>query len=817
MKLLYSYILTLFTFTAASAQYAIMDSTYVDSIKGRLETFRYHSLEDRLEDLLNLAITYKIDSPALSNAYINEAETLINKSDQPELYYRVFTVKGTIYSHRGEYLLGLRELQKAIEHYETRKVKNHHVGYLHITVGNTFYHLNQYRDAISFYDRAYQAFQELDNEKGREGAAVALNNIGLCLLEDDQLDTAVTCFTKALIIRDKLGDKYLVTHSYTHLMEAYLKYDKIAKADSVLDYAFSEADLDTQSVWYKNLKLQRVQLLLKKHKRREAGRRLNEINYLSFGKDYDFFEPSILQTKARYALAAEHFNEAQDLLDMGLKKAMKVHNYKAALEFNRIGLDLHMAQNNIERALQYSNQMLQIKDSIAATNAGVVSELLDVNEAFARAQVQNQALKNTSEDYRSKLNGRAWMLVVATLIIITLLILFWYINKLSRKQKRNELNQRELNQRILAVVNNTDSIILSINSDGLIRLINQSAIEFFRTWTHIEIAAGDNLFDKIHNPDVRKLWGRWFEKSQKINGWKEVTQITIKEKVYYYLQNFSTITRENGKYAGLVLVGNDITREHEYNVELSNQRDTLEKSNKAKEKMLSILAHDLKDAVYSARSLAEMVTETPDQFPKEELIHLFGLLYNNFDRTKKTLDGLLEWMKTQTGAMEAKPKTFNLEELSQEILDSCRDRASNKCITLAIEMEKDQEVFADREMIKTVMRNLVSNAIKYTDPDKGKVTIRSIVNNDKAEIHITDNGRGISLENQQKLFRFGGRYTTPGTQNEQGTGFGLSLCKELLRLNNTSLMLESQEKKGSDFYFSLPLVDKKKRVLGEAK
>jgi signal transduction histidine kinase/Tfp pilus assembly protein PilF len=813
MRLTLSYIISLLFFSSIQAQYSPTDADSILAYRTILDSPKSYPIDDVFNAYVDLAEVHFGYNSADAFARIDSAEKLLKKTNRMDLFPRINSARGSFYASQGQFLKALQEYQHGIFTYSEKGEDDIHIAYLHVSIGNIFYKLGQYRDARRFYVKANEFFTTIGGNKGHEGEAVATNNNGLCHLRFGEANLALRDFKKAMEIRRELNKNYLVTHSYTHLMDVYLKTSQLQRADSLVVFSKTDAAIDTTSIWYKHFQMQKVLLNIKQNRLTEASIGLKAFNRLDFGSDFEFFKPYILQVRAELEISQKKYSLAKKTIDSGYSQAFTVRDFPAALQFSELGKALSIKQNNIKDALGYADNMEQVRDSIAVLSEGVVSELVEISMAFAIAKNENRELLSASEDYYARIKGQNWLLFGAFIVIMVLLVMFWYINKLSARQRKTQRNQRELNQRILAVVNNTDSHILSLNEEGIIRMINQSAIEFFANWVENDIKAGDNLFEKIKNLEVRKIWTAWFDKSKEQAGWKEVSQIRIKGKTYYYLENFSTIKKDNGEFAGLVMVGNDITKEHEFSVEIAEQRDHLERSNKAKEKMLSILAHDLKDAVYSARSLSEMVTETPDQFPKEELIHLFGLLYNNFDRTKNLLDGLLDWMRTQTGGMEAKPSAFDLSELIQEANLECEEKAAVKGVSIIVHPPESAIVYADREMIKTVLRNLISNAVKYTQPDVGKITLNAYLRDDTIEIHVKDNGTGISKEDQHKLFQFGGRFSTPGTNNEIGTGFGLSLCKELLKLNKSSLHLESQITRGSDFYFSLPLVNKNERAL----
>lgn len=404
-----------------------------------------------------------------------------------------------------------------------------------------------------------------------------------------------------------------------------------------------------------------------------------------------------------------------------------------------------------------------------------------------------------------------WAFIGFTIVLLVLLILI-YVLYVKLRRKQNSFH--EMHQRIVIGVNKTQSLILSLNESGEIRLINDAARNFIRRLTGISFNAGDNLIEQHPlDENYTQTWRSWLKKARSVEQWKEVSQIKMQAQNHYFMEHFSSIHRADGSFAGLVMVSNDITREHEFNVQLSLHHDQLEQSNKAKERMLSILAHDLKDAIYSAQSLSELVCDTPDQFEHGELIHLFSLLHQNFSNTRQLLDGLLDWMKTQTGAMEAQPTNFTLKKVISEVFSECEQKVREKKISLHGHVSEHHRVMADKDMIKTVLRNLINNAIKFSESGKGEISVFEEVKDNQLVIHVKDNGRGISMENKQRIFQGPGMYSTRGTANEQGTGFGLNLCQELLKLNGSKLQLDTEPDQGSDFFFALELVESEESIL----
>jgi signal transduction histidine kinase len=170
----------------------------------------------------------------------------------------------------------------------------------------------------------------------------------------------------------------------------------------------------------------------------------------------------------------------------------------------------------------------------------------------------------------------------------------------------------------------------------------------------------------------------------------------------------------------------------------------------------------------------------------------------------KLLDNLLQWARVQTGRMEANPDIFNLVKIIDQVVGFYNVTAFEKQVNLVSTAEGEIMVFADKNMIRTVLRNLVSNALKYTAME-GVVVLGAKLLPDKIEVTVKDNGLGMAPEMVAKLFNLDQTFSTVGTANEQGTGLGLILCKEFIEKNRGTISVESVHGHGSTFRFTLPL------------
>ncbi|WP_167604561.1 tetratricopeptide repeat protein [Maribellus sediminis] len=238
--------------------------------------------------------------------------------------------------------------------------------------------------------------------------------------------------------------------------------------------------------------------------------------------------------------------------------------------------------------------------------------------------------------------------------------------------------------------------------------------------------------------------------------------------------------------------------------EIETQNKELEKLNKLKDKMFSIIGHDLRAPLANlSTSLGIMTSGQFDQSPEKEE-KLFQLLSAGTQSALGLLENLLTWSRSQQNTMAFSPETIHLSEVVDETFSLLLTSAVNKQIELKSEVPEDLSVYADKNMIKTVIRNLVSNAIKFCN-ENGKIEVFSKTYTDKIEIGVKDNGIGISEENLSKVLNPNEHITTHGTKKEKGAGLGLIICKEFIEKNNGTIRVESKPGEGSTFFITLPI------------
>ena len=241
-------------------------------------------------------------------------------------------------------------------------------------------------------------------------------------------------------------------------------------------------------------------------------------------------------------------------------------------------------------------------------------------------------------------------------------------------------------------------------------------------------------------------------------------------------------------------------------LEIQLKNKDLSEMNATKDKFFSIIAHDLRSPLSGLLGLSRLLNEDIEDhsLSREDINSMVSMMYQTSKNTYELLENLLDWARMQTDKLNANPRSLELSSCLANLETMMSELAQKKGINLEIATSSDIKVFADKEMIATVLRNLVSNALKFT-PRGGTVSVTPEVKPDVVEIAVTDTGVGIASEEINNLFRIDKVKSRRGTENEQGTGLGLLLCKEFVEKNNGSIWVTSKIGEGSTFFISLPL------------
>ncbi|HEY4786089.1 MAG TPA: PAS domain-containing sensor histidine kinase [Bacteroidales bacterium] len=434
---------------------------------------------------------------------------------------------------------------------------------------------------------------------------------------------------------------------------------------------------------------------------------------------------------------------------------------------------------------------------------------------------------------------KAQVVVIAIIVIIIVVTAILFYQLILRKHKRRESYISSETDLLKALINNMPDFIYIKDTESRFVVANQHSADVLGVATP-EMLIGTSDYDYY----PKKMADKFFRDEQKIIKTR-TPLINIEEDGYDINKNKIVVSTTkvpwidgNGNVLGTIGIGRNITKlkeiEHklikqtkhlqEVNLlleekhehinhqaeELATQAENLkhlneelQKINETKDKFISIIAHDLKNPFNAIINFSELLLLKVDPSIDPKQLEMMDIINSSSKMAYSLLENLLYWGKSQSASIPFRPINLNISETSNEVVEFLEVSARLKSISLVNELQPDIIVFADHDMITTILRNLVSNAIKFT-PKNGSIKISSNIENEFCIITVTDTGIGISAQKIANLF-VAENETTKGTSGESGTGLGLMLCKEFAVKNGGDILVKSEEGQGSSFILSLPL------------
>ena len=275
-----------------------------------------------------------------------------------------------------------------------------------------------------------------------------------------------------------------------------------------------------------------------------------------------------------------------------------------------------------------------------------------------------------------------------------------------------------------------------------------------------------------------------------------------------WIAETSKIIYKNNSMVKMVGVLQDITLQKNADQKIKKQNNKLQELNAKKDKFFSIIAHDLKNPFSSMLGFSEILLRNFEDYDVDKQKQMLSYIHTSIKASYKLLDNLLIWSRSQRGTMTFEPENANLYILTQETIGLLNQFIENKSIELTNNISETITVEADINMLATIIRNLLTNAVKFTEYG-GMVSLDAKIiaknNTEFVKIAVKDNGVGMTSETIEKLFKISENVSTKGTDKETGTGLGLVICKDFVEKHGGELWVESQIGNGSVFYFTVPL------------
>ncbi len=787
--------LVLFFFLAVSHGWAQNNSSYIDSL--RLASDSLENPETYLQFYLDLGEDGSKSFEARILA-LETAERISKELCYNEHLLRIYSLKGFIYREQGRLALAIENFSEGFKYLdiETESIEEFdQAGWYLNGYGNLLYKFELYEDAQEAYKNAIIKFKKAQSPRG---IAVSFNNIGLSKLKLEQIDSALIYFQKAFLLRESLRDEYLMAHSLIYISRAYLTKNEELKADSVLQIAKSYIESSSRKNFAVDVLIGWAKIAISKGNYLAANTHLNKQKALN---DYEW-----LLTKIEIFTALNNSDSLLIYAREGINLAKRISNIDLEIEFSEAkSLAFRSSDNRSSDSLKANGHLLSVlykKQSDLKND--IVKRLFKANQEFIKTRAQNEMLK--LEDLRKTeviaLQKRSIFLTsVITLLSVIGVLIFLFLYRNLRKTK-NILEV--IGERTRVASESMTTAIISFDSKNVLRFINPTGRQYLKSIGLKKVKLNQNLPDQLKNSSRSEEWADLFLRIREEGNSQNVSLETNEGKEYYYVYDLTRVLKADGSYSGGIISINDLTEIQQTNMELAKKSAELRSANNAKDRMISLLAHDLKEGINSSLELTRYIVS--NEMPKEEKDSSLVMLESNLAKTANLLYKTLDWVKDQGNQHGSKRNKINLIKLVKDVERSMADQIRNKNIATTYDIDPKLKVFIDSELIRSVLRNIFSNAIKFSEKDKGEISIFTQKGDENYVIlHIKDNGMGMSSQELNKLTHHDYHESKQGSNGEKGTGIGLKLVQELLLAHGSPLQVQSILNQGSDFFFRLPI------------
>jgi signal transduction histidine kinase len=782
----------------------------------------YFNIKKRFYTILVVLISININCLYSNNQFDTIEKKLINSTWEDSVKIFIQLSEGYLSSNPQKSIeLGKKAL-KISENYKENKLKAESYN----SIGKGFEFSKQNDLALSFYR---DALQLSNKERIDEVISKTYNNIGVIFYKSREYDSALFYINESLKIREKSGNQEEIANSLNNISGIYIvlgKYkeaeialkrlldinkiladkEEIANANDYLGFIYSKlGKLDKALQHYLNELKLREEL----NDNEEMYKFLTKIGKIYFklggeqnlNKALEYFKKSLSINQNKNNI----IETAKSLSDLGnvyyeMKKYKKALDYyQKSLEYteskktnsktdrfpylqgkavllNNIGL-VYKNMDNYQKALDFCSQSIEIKEEIGDDNNLFypLTSLAEINLKLSNYRQSIHYLNKALKIAQSKNN----------------IMLMQEAHYLMYEVYSSAGNFRE------ALENHKKFVSLK---DSLLRIQNNKMISEMQTKYETDIKDRENQRLKEANTLQRNYFI--------IISALILLILVVTFSRYISKQKANKLLSEKNQQI------NQQHKELEYIFsQLQIKEENLREANATKDKFFSIIAHDLKNPLHAITLSSDLLAKKYGRMNREQLKSLVTNINTAGSHLSNLLENLLQWSRTQNGKINFQPEDINLYNIIQNNFELLVAIADKKDIKLISKISGYTAVFADNNMLNTIILNLLSNAIKFSYSNSNVIVEAYESDTNFINISVKDYGVGISKEDISKLFRIDIHHTTIGTSKEKGTGLGLILCKEFVEINGGKIWVESEPDKGSTFTFSIPLSQKNEKQI----
>ena len=774
------------------------------TIAKRYKTYNNDSAIYYGNKALNNALLFKNSNTAIEVmiilAHINlsigeneKSKALYNRAKQTCIKESNYYLLASIYIDLGRQLYNSSNYAGALNSLDTalRIITDHNIYQLKSNVNNQIgYIYYMIRDLVVAKHYAKLAITSSEKEVNKTNYINDLLLLGRIFLQNKSYDSSLYYYNNALTLSKKTNNIKLTQQAYRKISEYYMNRK---------EYNYSNQYADSSINYCIQLNMINEQAALITYKAHIADLKGEYKNALKYNlQALDLREKtghrsstcaSLLNIGGNYTLLGD-YEQAHAYLQKGLEMAKDQNIISLGYAYEKLS-SLFKLEGNYEKALDYTVLGEIYIDSIR--NNRTNEEIL-----FFKNQYQLERERTISEQLKleRKVNEVIFLIIVIVLAVLAIILLS-RLNYLRKKSTKEIV-------KLSNIIETTTQAVFIANSKSKIEYVNNGLVSMLGFSQKSDLA-GRSIFELTNNEGKKLINNEILPALLTIGHWKGEINNMKKDGSFIICEEIcSVISSKEGKPELYIAIFNDITKRKESEVELKTSRENLEKTVKTKDKMFSIIAHDLTGPFSSILGLSELMINDYDKYQKDAHIRFCQLIYNSSKHTFELLTNLLHWSRSQLDNIELAKENINLNELVFNNAELLKLMMDNKEITLQNNVSSDKTAYIDNSTISIVIRNLLSNAIKFTARG-GTIKVEATEKDSKVNLIISDTGIGINEQDLSELFKINKNVSRKGTENERGTGLGLILCKEFTELNNGQISIESEVGKGSKFTISLPI------------
>lgn len=754
---------------------------------------------DLIHHFIRLGESNKIP-PDSGLHYLALAEKISLDICEKRFFLAIKARRGQLYGVKGELTASLAEYAMAMPYLRRGyALDGEDEAWFLVSYANRLYSIGLYEEAQSIYRQAQRGFDDCQSDYGN---SVSYINQGLCALRLELAEEALVLFDSAVQLRSQMHRPHLLAHALLYKTRAYLALEEISKAQQL----FAQADelfklKDENYDFRREIQTERAEVLMRFGRYQEARETLRKVGVLMDG----FVQISDLKLFCESLERSEELDSLRYYAQMGLQEAKKVGNYGDQIFFIQQLLRAAKAQGDLDQFLVYQKQFSELYERSREQRLEVFRVMQKSQNFLIQEQEKNRSLLQANQEKQKLIQLQQRSLITGAVFILLFLGLSIGIYRLYRKLVRTRSRLSALGQRVIIAGNAMDLGLIYLDKDASLQYFNRRAEELYLKVIKQKLRLGENFSHQLKNQEVKKNWQSIIRQAPQRQNWQQTLVRSSPEGLRYFMLSLASI-KHQGEYKGLVAVISDITAEQQRNNDLANKSRELELANKAKERVISLLAHDLKEGVIAPLELVKVLQQQP-ALPAEEREEYLELILRSLKKTKTLLFKTLDWVKEQKESFKLQEQALDLRKITEDILADLQENARQKKVEWKVSIEPNLFVKTDPEMLRSVLRNLLQNAIKYSLAQGGVVKIEAkILTDQRVQISIRDQGVGLDPRELNRILNREVQSSRKGTAGEAGSGVGLSMCQDLLNLMGSSLQIESEQDQGSHFFFELDFI-----------